>query len=103
MRKWVFRHIGRAYDADKVTTYNKSKNIRIMVWAAIYDSRYSDLCIMRRDPRALKEEYTANSYIRILRHDLLPILETDSVFQQDGASVHRAKATIKFFKDQGFY
>jgi len=57
---------------------------------------------MRRDPRAPKKGYTANSYIRILRDGLLPILETESVSQQDGAEIHRAKATKKFFKNKCF-
>jgi hypothetical protein len=101
MRKYVFRSAGQQYNRDKVTAFNKSKDIRVMVWAAVYNSGYSDLCIIRRDPRAPKKGYTANSYIRILRDGLLPILETDSVLQQDGAGIHRAKAIMKFSKDKG--
>jgi hypothetical protein len=58
MRKYVFRSAGQQFDRDKVTNYNKSKDIRVMVWAAISTAGLSDLMMVRRDPSAEKQDFT---------------------------------------------
>jgi DDE superfamily endonuclease len=72
-----------------------------MVWAAIYNQDLSDLLILRRDRTAKKQGYTAKSYLVILSNGLLPIYEEKQMFQQDGASIHTAKATMRWFEDHG--
>jgi hypothetical protein len=43
MGKYVFRSAGQQFDRDKVTNYNKSKDMRVIVWAAIPTAESSDL------------------------------------------------------------
>lgn len=100
-RKYVFRSAGQQFDRDKVTTYNKSKDIRVMVWAGIFGNGLTDLLIMRRDPTAKAKGYTAKSYLTILRDGLLPVYKSDMVYQQDGAPIHTAKISKKFLEEHG--
>jgi hypothetical protein len=98
MRKYVFHSAGQQSDRDKVTNYNKSKDIRVMVWAAVSTAGLSDLMMMRRDPSAKKQGFTTSSYLQVLKDGLLPvILETD-MYQQDGARTHTSKAAKAWFK-----
>lgn len=100
-RKYVFRSAGQQYDRNKVTTYNKSKDIRVMVWAAIHETGSSDLLIMRRDSAAPRMGYSARSYLTVLRNGLLPIYNQHCIYQQDGAPIHTAKIIKRFFEEHG--
>jgi hypothetical protein len=64
MRKYVFRSAGQQFDGDKVTNHNKSKDIRVMVWAAISTAGLSDLMMMRRDSSAEQQGSTTRSYLQ---------------------------------------
>jgi hypothetical protein len=78
MRKYVFHSTGQQFDRDKFTNYNKSKDIRVMVRAAISTAGLSNLEMMRRDPSAENQDFTTRSYLQVLRDGLIPImLETD--------------------------
>lgn len=98
MCKSVFRSASQQYDRDKVTTYNKSKDLRVMVWAAISTASLSDLMVIRRDKSAPKQGYTTRSYIKVLEDGLLPILQANSIYQQDGARIHTSKLAIAWFE-----
>ena len=69
-----------------------------MVWAAISIADLSELLILHRDKDAKKQGYTTNSYLAVLRDGLLPIYRQDMIYQQDGAPIHTARRTVKFFE-----
>lgn len=69
-----------------------------MVFAIICDSELSDLIIMRRDMDAAKY---AKSYIDASQMALPHVWQPGRISQQDGAKIHTAKKTIKFFEDYG--
>jgi hypothetical protein len=98
MRKYVFRFAGQQFDRDRVTNYNKSKDIRVMVWAAISTAGSSDLMMTRRDPSAKKQGFTTRSYLQVLRDGLLPIILETDIYQQDGARIQTSKAAKAWFK-----
>lgn len=91
MRRYVFRSSGRQFDKNNFTNYNKSKDIRVMVWAAISTAGTSNLMIMRRDQSAPKQGYTTRSYIQVLEDGLLPIFQASSIYQQDGTRIYTAR------------
>ena len=97
--QWVWRHTGQAYDKDKVQPTNKSKDVSVMVWAAISKDQLSDLIVMRRDMSSRNQGYTANSYIDALQLGLLSIWEPSKIFQQDNARIHTANKTKAFFRE----
>jgi hypothetical protein len=88
MRKYVFHSTGQQFDRDKVTNYNKSKDIRVMVRAAISTSGLSDLKMMRRDPSAENQDFTTRSYVQVSRDGLIPIMLETDIYQQDSARIH---------------
>jgi hypothetical protein len=98
VRKYVFRFAGQQFDRDKVTNYNKSKDISVMVWAAIATAGLSDLMMMRRDPSAENQDFTTRSYLQVSRDDLIPIILETDIYQQDGARIHTSKAANAWFK-----
>lgn len=103
MRRFVFRSAGQQYDRGKVTNYNKSKEIRVMVWAAISTAGLSDLLVMRRDLSAKNQGFTSQSYIKVLEDGLLPILQANSIYQQDGARIHTSKLAKSWFEKHGIH
>jgi hypothetical protein len=98
MRKYVFHSTGQQFDRDKVTNYNKSKDIRVMVRAAISTSGLSDPKMMRRDPSAENQDFTTCSYVQVSRDGLIPIMLETDIYQQDGARIHTSKAAKAWFK-----
>jgi hypothetical protein len=98
MRKYVFHSTGQQFDRDKVTNYNKSKDIRVMVRAAISTSGLSDLKMMRRDPSAENQDFTTCSYVQVSRDGSIPIMLETDIYQQDGARIHTSKAAKAWFK-----
>lgn len=98
-RLWVFRKPNEGYQPNKVQTRNKSKDIRIMVWGAIYDNQKSDLMVMRRDITSKKQGYTAESYLNVISYAIPQIWKPDMLYQQDGASIHMANKTKAWLKE----
>ena len=45
--------------------------------------------------------YSANSYIEVLKDNLLGLWEPGLIFMQDNAPIHTAKKVIKWFEDTG--
>ena len=69
-----------------------------MVWAAISTAGLSNLMIMRRDQSAPKQGYTTQSYLQVLEDGLLPILQANSIYQQDGARIHTSRLAKAWFE-----
>jgi len=100
-RQWAFGKPAEKWQHDKIETYPKSKQGRIMVWAAIGSSiERSKLIIMDQDMNAQRHGYTATSYINTLEEGLLPIYN-GQIFQQDNAPIHTAHVTTRWFNDHG--
>lgn len=90
-RKWVFRTPEQKWDHNMIQEYSKGKDLCQMVWGAFYgDGNQSLLVIMRRDPEAKRNGYTAVSYMETLEEGLVPIYEPGYIFMQDNARIHTA-------------
>lgn len=74
-----------------------------MVWAAITITEKTSLVIMTRDPDAVRNGYTAWSYIWALEEGLLPIYKPGDAFQQDNARIHTAKSTQEWLENHGIW
>ena len=62
-----------------------------MIWGAIWMGGRSDLYIMNRDEASKKQDYSAHSYIEVLKNQLSTIWSSDLIFMQDNASIHTAE------------
>jgi hypothetical protein len=49
---------------------------------------------MERDEELKGRGYSANSYLKILKEEMLKCFEPDRVFMQDNVSIHTAKKVI---------
>jgi transposase InsO family protein len=72
-----------------------------MFWACFGFGIRSDLVVMKGDPDAPRGGVTARRYIEILDEYLFTILDYDSIFMQDNASIHTAHAVRDWFIDHG--
>lgn len=72
-----------------------------MVWAAFWGDGRSDLERMERDVTAKKQEYSANSYLKILEDHLLFIWEPGLTFMHDNAPIHNAHKIRAWLEDNG--
>lgn len=100
-RRWVFRYPREQYHNDKLQTYNKSKEIRVMVWAAIQSHESSDLMVLRRDPKSPKQGYSAECYLTVLEHALPYIWKPGLLFQHDNAPIHTANVIKAWLQELG--
>jgi hypothetical protein len=62
-----------------------------MVWGAIWKGGRSPLVIMTRDPKSLRQGYSANSYIWALEEGLEPFYRPGTFYLQDNARIYTAK------------
>ena len=99
-RPWVWRYPEEKMHKNMTQPVNKSKDIKVMVWAAICNNSRSDLICMRRDTEARKG-YTAESYMYALELGLPSIHNSERLFQQDNAPIHKARKTMAFFRESG--
>jgi hypothetical protein len=74
-----------------IDTYKKGKDIKAMIWGAIWLGGRSEVVIMERDPYVKKNGYTAASYIAVLEDQLPQWYEPGMVFVQDNAPIHKVK------------
>ncbi|KJZ69439.1 hypothetical protein HIM_11168 [Hirsutella minnesotensis 3608] len=98
-RGWVFRKPHERFQRDlvNVTAHGKPE-ISIMVWAGIWRGGRTPLVIMRRDPAARRQGYSARSYRDALTEGLLPFYDGTRRFQQDNARIHTAGGTPEFLQ-----
>ncbi|RFU28321.1 hypothetical protein B7463_g7998, partial [Scytalidium lignicola] len=101
--EWAWFQPKQKWDKEMVTTYSKSKDISVMVWAAIWWSNgkvhKSELVILDRDFESKKFGYTANSYIKVIDDQLPKIWEPGLIFMQDNTPIHCANKVKQWFKD----
>jgi hypothetical protein len=102
---WAFGVPVQKWNRDFISTYAKSKDISVMVWACFWwedgSIRRSELYIMDRDFESKKHGYSANSYLEVL-DDQMPVCWSPGLeFMQDNASIHTAYAVRKWFTDMG--
>ena len=100
-REWAFGYPSQKWDADKIQTYEKGKDISIMVWAAFWGAGISDLYVLERDFESKKMGYSAKFYLQILDDNLKGIYEPGLIFMQDNAPIHTAKKVKEWFIEWG--
>jgi len=67
-----------------------------MVWGTIKGNGTQILC---RCPIILNSD----TYQNVLHTALLPELNSNSIFMQDGTSCHRSRSTLRFLENHGVY
>jgi hypothetical protein len=102
--EWVWGTPSDKWKPEMVTTYNKGKDIRVMVWAAFWGyAQRTKLFIMDRDFESKKHGYSANSYIEVLEARVLEHYTEDLIFMQDNAPIHTARKVTEWFENHGVY
>lgn len=74
----------------KKSTCKKS----LMVWAAFSRTKKTDIVFVTGN-------LNSELYIDILEHNLMAIMDTDDIFQQDNATCHTSRQTMTWFADNG--
>ena len=100
-RSWVWCRPADRYQIDKVDTYGKGKDIRIMVWAAIWGNDRSELYVINRDDQSPRGGYSRLSFIDALQQNLPTIWQPSMLYQMDNASIYTASESLKWLEDQG--
>ena len=70
-----------------------------MFWAAFGWEIQTNLVVMRSDPNAPRGGVTARRYIEVLEEHLPIILNSDSIFIQDNAPIHKAHTVQAWFRN----
>lgn len=65
----------------------------LMIWGAFVNDTIFNLHIM-------EGAYNAERYTDMLKESLVPFMQQDWIFMQDGASIHRAKHTKEWLKNK---
>jgi len=99
--QWTWCYAKHRLDPVNVSTYNKGKDISIMIWGAIWKNHRSDVVVMTRDPESPRGGYSANSYIQVLENQVPAIYRQGMKWQQDNASIHTAHRVAKYFEEMG--
>lgn len=73
-----------------------------MFWAGIRYGVMSELVPCYGDPDAKRGGVTAKVYKEILEEHLPTIMDPDTIFMQDNASIHTARLIRQWFDEQGF-
>jgi transposase len=104
VREWVFCTAAERLLLANVTTYKKSKDISVMVWACFWWKdgaiHKSDLYIIDRDFESKKHRYSANSYLEVLDFNIEGCWEPGLVFIQDNTPIHNAYKVRQWFADR---
>jgi len=70
-----------------------------MFWAAFGHNKRSNLVTIKGDPDAPLRRVTAKRYIEVLTEYLPTILDFDSIFMQDNASIYIARLVRNWFEE----
>jgi len=90
-RMLVRRSVGQRHLHTFVTKTVKHGGFSVTVWGAIKGNGSK---VLHRCPAIVNSEL----YAQIIEDSLLPFLDTNTIFMQDGAPCHRSKATINFLE-----
>jgi len=101
VQKWAFVPLGTKWDKDKVETYKKSKDIKVMVRGAFWSGGRSDLYVLDRDFESKKHGYSAASYLEVLNDQVPKIWSPGLIFMQDDAPIHTAGVVTAWFTEIG--
>ncbi len=71
----------------------------IMIWEAFWDSERSNLYLLDRNFEFKKHDYSVVFYIQILKYNLTNIWESELVFMQNNASIHRVRKSKLWFQE----
>ena len=96
---WCYKH--QRLNPANVSTYNKGKDLSIMIWAGIWLGDRSNIHFLRRDESSKHGGYSAASYQEVLEEQVPQIYELGMIWQQDNASIHTARKIKKWLLDQG--
>jgi transposase len=72
-----------------------------MLWGAISYEYTSDLVPMQGDPNAPRGGVTARVYLDLLEQYLPTVMDYDSTFMHDNASIHRAYIVREWLEEEG--
>ena len=72
-----------------------------MFWASFGYNKRTNLITMKGDPDAPRGGVTARRYLEVIEENLPTILDFNSIFMQDNASVHTAYIIRDWFRDMG--
>ena len=97
--EWVFEILKQKWNRDKVMKILNEKIFFIMIWRAFWDSERSNLYLLDRDFEFKKHDYSAVFYIQILNHNLTSIWESELMFMQNNASIHRVRKSKLWFQE----
>ena len=87
---WVFRRPREGLFPWAVQPKARGTRHSIMFWAAFGFGIRSDLVVCEGDPKAAHRGFTARKYRDLLQEHLGTVLDHDSIFMQDNASIHTA-------------
>src|SRR2546423_1045277 len=73
-----------------VEPYKKGKDIRIMIWGAIWIGGRSDVMMMVRDEASPKKGFSRYSYLEVLEEAIPSCWQPGQIFMQDNAPIHTA-------------
>jgi hypothetical protein len=92
--QWVFRlnQSGEMWKKKYIQPYSKSKNISIMIWAAIWGGGHSEAIEMTGDPNDPKKGYSARSYLSLLE-EMIPTIWSPGIIKVSMASLLKVLAT----------
>ncbi len=97
--EWVFEILKQKWNRDKVMKILSEKFFFIMIWEAFWDSERSNLYLLDRNFEFKKHDYSTVFYIQILNHNLTDIWESELVFMQNNASIHRVRKSKLWFQE----
>jgi len=96
---WCYKH--QRLSPGFVQTYDKGKNLSIMIWAGVWLGDRSNIAFLQYDNAAPKKGYSARSYEWILEDQIPQIYEPGMIWQQDNASIHTAQRITNWLMDHG--
>ncbi len=99
--EWMFGTRKQKWDRNKVMKILNGKIFSIMVWEAFWGSERSNLYLLDRNFEFKKHGYSVVFYIQILKYNLTGIWESELVFMQNNASIHRARKSKLWFQENG--
>jgi len=74
------------------------KDLTQIIYACFWYNGHLELIAMERDPSAVKEGYSAQSYIWALEDGLIPIYKPLDIYQMDNAPIYISNLVKKWLE-----